>query len=65
MPRQPDKAEYRIGADKHQRNVVLIREGDTWALHRFAANQRDDDVRLDGLTTEHLRTIAQIVTDAD
>lgn len=65
MARQPDKAEYKIGADQHQRPLTLTREGDLWTIRRAAINQRDESVMVDGLTTEHLRVIAQIVTDAD
>ena len=47
MSREPNKATYYLGADRHGRRLDLEVEGDAMVLIRHAANQRDDTVRLE------------------
>lgn len=62
----PQKIEYEVGRDVHGRTVRVIYEasGNQWTIHVLAANQRDEDSVICGLTPECIREIAKLVGDA-
>lgn len=69
---KPRKVEYDVGKDVHGRTVLLIYEADhphrpsaaSWTIHRLAANQRDEDSIILGLTPESILAMADAVKDS-
>lgn len=57
----PRKALYDLGRDQHGRRLDLIVEGETFTLHREAANQRDHSVWIE-LTREQIRAMAEVLS---
>lgn len=63
----PRRIEYEVGTDVHGRDVLLIHEpcsgmtGKSWTIHVLAANERDEDSRIYGLTREVILAMAEAV----
>lgn len=69
---KPRKIVYDVGKDVHGRTVHLIYEASggqavcspaQWTIHVLAANQRDEDSVIRGLSTECIRAMADAVSN--
>ncbi len=64
---KPRKIEYEVGTDAHGRTVLLCFDAGYpgYTIHVQAANQRDEDQRVSGLTREIILTMAEVVKEAE
>lgn len=59
--------EYEVGKDAHGRTVLLRFDAgypggkSSWTIHRLAANQRDEDQQVTGLTSDVILAMADAV----
>lgn len=69
---KPRKIVYDVGKDVHGRTVLLIYEASggqavpspaQWTIHVLAANQRDEDSVIRGLSAECIRAMAEAVNN--
>lgn len=64
---EPFKVEWRIGRDRHNRMVCLVKESEggqpVWRLHREAGGQRDESADIRDLPAAVLIDIGKIVRD--
>lgn len=69
---KPRKIVYDVGEDVHGRTVLLIYEAQgnqsvsspaQWTIHVLAANQRDEDSVIRGLSAECIRAMAEAVNN--
>lgn len=63
---EPSKVEYEIGDNIHHQPIKLVRCRTTggqmsWEIHRGAANQRDDQIWIGGLTADLIIKMAEAV----
>jgi len=58
----PTRVEYDLGGNMHGQPVKLVRDSGRWVLLRGAANQRDDEARVE-ITDLQLAAIARIQHD--
>lgn len=59
---KPSRLEWDLGGNQHGQPVKLVLDSGRWVLLRTAANQLDDDARIE-LTDAQLGAIGRIAKD--
>lgn len=63
----PRKIEYEVGKDAYGRTVLLRFEAGysnhpgSWTINTLAANQRDEDQHVGGLTADVILAMAEVI----